>query len=380
LELTRLAYGGLDSVQRDVIVSGEAAFDRTGDYFRATIPFKATKVCQRCHQVPLDYTLGAADIYVSLGISKSVDENWKRSLVIFAVFLLSAVGIGIMAFRRVVAEPIQNLLDATDQISKGELDRQIALPRARDELGTLSVAFEDMRRSLRKTQDELIRSERLSTIGQMASTIIHDFNNPLTVVSSYTDMLKRHPEMSEAQRNSAYDASLKAINQMSTMTSDLLYFSRGKMKFNLQRITTGVLVNDVKESVAFNLDKRGVKFHIQDLYQGEIRVDLDHFRRALINIITNAQEAMPNGGQVTMRVQRSNGCVEFKLSDTGVGICEEIRAHLFDPFVTHGKPNGTGLGLAITKLIVEEHSGSIEVESTVGVGTTFSLLIPISES
>jgi signal transduction histidine kinase len=405
LNAKRLLSRHQDSIDHRVLASGNAEFHKEGDHFRAVVPFKATTACQECHRVPINYTLAAADIHISLGaISNAVEENWKRSFFILIVFLVLALGIGTFAFRRVVADPIDTLMSAIHQITRGRLDRAIAPPRSRDELGALSVAFEEMRRSLLETlrelasvnkelagknaslqesikalgkaQDELLSAERLSAIGQMASSIIHDFKNPMSVVISYADMLKKNPALTDDQRTRAYDAILRSISQMSSMTHDLLYFSRGKVRLNPQPIPVDHFVRDIEESVAVNLEKAGVGFDVHRLYHGVASLDAGHFRRALINVITNAQEAMTNGGRVVLAVEQVNERIEFRVSDTGTGIPPELIHKMFDPFITQGKAHGTGLGLAITKLVVEQHGGTIHVTSQVGIGTTVALAVP----
>ena len=170
---------------------------------------------------------------------------------------------------------------------------------------------------------------------------------------------------------------VRAVERMSEMTRDLLDFSRGQVKLNAQTISAADLLEDVRDVVHLNLKACNVEFEIQNSCECGVYIDVDRFRRALINIINNAQEAMPEGGRLILAVQRRAEFVEFRLSDSGIGIPEEIREHIFDPFVTFGKVEGTGLGLAITKLIVEEHAGKIDVSSTVGVGTTFIVSIPL---
>ncbi len=406
LQARKEAYGIPDSAGIRVVRDGEAAFTRNGDHFRATVPFKATTVCQECHSVDVGYTLGAADIHLTLNqVSASVESSWSRSILIFVLFLAASLAVGVIAFRRVVTEPVEDLVHAARELERGNLDHTIAPPESRDEMHILAVAFEDMRRSLKdnlhelarvndelarknaslqksfealhKAQNELVRSERLSAVGKMASSIIHDFKNPMTVIFSYAERLKNHPEMAIEMRTRAFDAIARAMTHMTEMTHDLLDFSRGQLKLNLQNVSTEELVQDVRESVDSALQKGNVTFAVERRYQGDVRVDVSHFRRALINLIINAQEAMPSGGRVGFCVQRSNGYAEFSISDSGVGIPEEIKDHIFDAFVTHGKTRGTGLGLAITKLVVQEHGGKIEVQSTVGRGTTFSVFIPL---
>jgi len=399
LELKRLAYGAPDSVDRQVIASGEPSFRRSGDHFRATVPFKATKVCQQCHQVPLDYPIGAADIHVSLSnISRSIEDNWTRSFTIFVLFLMIALGVGTYSFRSIVAHPVETLLKETRRISSGDMTHGVHVPERPDELGVLAGAFEEMRRSLaetlkelaeknntlegslkalREAQNELIRSERMSIIGQMASSIIHDFKNPMMIALSHADILKNRANLTPEQQTFSHDAIVRSVQRMSDMTRDLLDFSRGNVALKMEEVQVGTLVDDVREGVTLNLEKHKVDFEVKGEYHGAVRVDIEHFRRALINIINNAQEAMPKGGRLTMEVSKRNGFAEFKLTDTGVGIPDEIRDRIFEPFLTHGKSQGTGLGLAITKRIIDAHKGRIEVDSKVGVGTTFSVLIPL---
>jgi two-component system NtrC family sensor kinase len=406
LRLKRSAHLARDSVDRIVIASGKTSFIRSGDSFRATVPFKAEQICQKCHDVPVHYALGAADIYISLQtISRSIDENWKRSFFIFVLFVISAIGVGTLAFRRFVARPVEALVQATKEISKGNLQQPAAVSRTRDELGELATAFEDMRRSLhsamkeieavnselvqknaslraslealREAQAELIRAERLSAIGQMASSIIHDFKNPMTTVMAYAAWLKDQPDAPPERRNRAYEAMVRAVERMSEMTRDVLDFSRGRVPLNARTVSVAEFVEDVRDAVHLNLKAHNVEFEVRNSCDCRLQIDVDRFRRALINIINNAQEAMPHGGRIIFAVERRNESVEFRLSDTGTGIADEIRENIFDPFVTFGKVEGTGLGLAITKLIVEEHSGKVDVSSLSGVGTTFIVTIPL---
>jgi signal transduction histidine kinase len=146
---------------------------------------------------------------------------------------------------------------------------------------------------------------------------------------------------------------------------------------NARTVSVAEFVEDVRDAVHLNLKAHNVEFEVRNSCDCRLQIDVDRFRRALINIINNAQEAMPHGGRIIFAVERRNESVEFRLSDTGTGIADEIRENIFDPFVTFGKVEGTGLGLAITKLIVEEHSGKVDVSSLSGVGTTFIVTIPL---
>ena len=399
IESKRRAQGSLDSVDLKVLRTGRAEFRRVGDQFRSIVPFKARAICQKCHQVPLEYPLGAADISVSISrISKSIDQNWARSILIFLTSLVLALSIGAISYRRVIGDPIDDLVKATQRITRGELVSPVATGTSADELGMLKRSFEDMRRALsatmkelenkhrslvesmealRKAQDELLRSERLSAIGKMASSIVHDFKSPMTVVMSYVDFLKNRPGLSDERRASAYDAILRAVDQMSAMTRDLLLFSRGEAHLEPRKVFVSDVMNDLRKAGILDIQKDDIEVLVKQHGDATISVDIAHLRRALLNIITNAVESMPNGGRISVHASARNGVVEFKISDTGTGIPEEMRDRIFEPFVSQGKSGGTGLGLFIARLVVEQHGGEIEVESTVGSGTTFSVLIPM---
>jgi two-component system NtrC family sensor kinase len=402
----RALYGVPDAVSREVLASGVARFTRNGEHFRATIPFNATRNCRKCHDVREGATLGAADIHMNLSsVAASMEENWARSGAIFALFLASSLVVGALAFRRIVADPLDALVRAARNMERGRLHIPVLQPASHDELRLLSIAFEDMRRALldtmmelerlnrdlasknlglqhsmaalRQAQDDLLRAERLSAVGKMAGSIIHDFKNPMTVVLAYAEMLRDSANLTGEDRARAYDAIVRAVGQMSDMTRDLLDFSRGRVRLERRPVAVDTLVQELRDSLAPVLQRSRVSLEVDQRFSGMVEMDEGHFRRALLNIITNAQEAMPDGGTVTVVVERRDGCAEFRISDSGTGIPEEIRSHLFEPFVTYGKPRGTGLGLAITRLVVQEHGGRIEVESAGGRGTTFTLSIPL---
>jgi two-component system NtrC family sensor kinase len=404
----RALYGMPDSVSAEVLRTGERRATRAGDHFRVTIPFRAVRECRTCHDVADGAVLAAADIHLNLRpLSAAVAENWRRSGIIFALFLAASLTVGALAFRRVVADPLEGLVQAARNIERGRLHIPVPQPPSQDELRLLAIAVEEMRRSLldtmmelerlnrelasknlglehslaalRQAQEELLRAERLSAVGKMAGSIIHDFKNPMTVVLAYAEMLRDPAGLTAADRTRAHAAIVRAVSQMSDMTRDLLDFSRGRVRLQRTRVAVPTLLEELRDSLAPVFERSGVQLALEPMYAGTINVDEGHFRRALLNIITNAQEAMPDGGTVSVVVERLDGFAEFRISDTGTGIPDEVRSHMFEPFITYGKPRGTGLGLAITRLVVLEHGGRIDVTSAFGSGTTFSLAVPVGE-
>lgn len=398
-----------DAMESEVILSGSPLWERSGDVFRAIIPFKADARCQRCHQVDQGYVLAAANIHISLSrFSQAIMSNAERTFWIFIGFSVLAVSIAVFIFRRFVGLPVNQLMKATDEIAEGNLSYSVTGNLRGDEIARLGGAFESMRialkknleeleevnatlvvrkrqledslEALRRAQEELIQSERMATVGQMASSIIHDFKNPMSVIYTYIQMLKQEEPRDDNLSQRAHDGISKSVQLMLDMTQELLDFSRGEMHLQRSESRADDFIADVVESVTMNLRKNKVDMVVDQQFHGVFLVDVDRLRRALINIINNAQEAMPNGGILTLRTQPEDGHVRIEISDNGVGIPDELKERIFEPFVTHGKSKGTGLGLAVTKRVIDEHRGSISVKSERNKGTTFTIHLPLFSS
>ena len=166
-----------DDVEREVLRTGQPKFTRQGEHFRGVVPFNATSVCQKCHAVPFGYTLGATDLYISLSqISKAAQGNWKRSFIIFVGFTFFAFVIASVMFARFVSRPVDRLVNATTEISIGNLDYTIAheeggeAAKSNDELEFLSLKFDEMRESLNwrgniRELENLIKRAMIKTTG-----------------------------------------------------------------------------------------------------------------------------------------------------------------------------------------------------------------------
>jgi len=221
---------------------------------------------------------------------------------------------------------------------------------------------------------EMMRNERLSLVGTMANSIIHDLKNPIHVVrycSHFISKDSKDPRVAEMTK--MIDT---AMDGMLAMTQELLDYARGSSSFTLKPVSIWRLLDDLNDQALRVLPGHNVQFIKNIGFEGEIQIDLSRFARMLSNIIKNAREAMPQGGILTLATERIGDEVALRISDTGSGIPPEILPKLFEPFVTHGKTNGTGLGLAIAKSIVEGHRGTIGVTSELGSGTTIEIRLP----
>ncbi len=293
---------------------------------------------------------------------------WTMSIA--AAFLLSYF----IAGR--ITQPVKSLIESTREVGRGNYDHEIKAA-SHGELGELANAFDLMRRSLRSSQNELLKQERLATIGQMASSIVHDLRNPLAAITTASELLQRE-SLAPDRRQSLLENQMKAAQRMQVMLTELLDFSRGNYQLNRQ---PHQLLQIVERSVSNLLPQLRTKVKIVVEVPSElvIKVDEEHLRRVLDNFLLNACQAMPkekNDAQVTIRADVQDANLKLEIEDNGTGIPAAIQDRLFEPFVSQGKFGGTGLGLAIARGIIEAHGGRIGVAQTSAEGTKLFFTLP----
>lgn len=236
------------------------------------------------------------------------------------------------------------------------------------------VIIQRLRRVDQLLIHELMEAERLSLIGSMASSIMHDLKNPLSVILGAADLMADRSDDPALLRYAGMIR--RSVDTMVTMTGELLDFSRGRSVLRLEVVPVYDLMEELDEQMLSRLPDAGIRVERHMSYTGELVVDRTRFIRLLLNIIRNAAEAMPGGGLLEIGVEAVGDQIRFAVSDTGCGIPSDILPTIFEPFVTHGKTKGTGLGMAIAKSVVEAHHGKISVTSTPGEGTRFVVSIP----
>jgi signal transduction histidine kinase len=224
--------------------------------------------------------------------------------------------------------------------------------------------------------EERLGSERLTTIGRMISTIVHDFRNPMTAIKGFVGMIAQI-EMPRETLEEYGHMILEEIDAMSRMIDEVLEFTRGgQTPLHLGLTTVDELATRVRRLIEPAFEAKGVAFRTELAYSGPIVVDLDRMKRALLNVASNALDATAPGGCFTIGARMNGGTLELAMEDTGCGIPENLQERIFEPFFTHGKTRGIGLGMAITRKIVEDHGGRIRVESRPGEGARFVLALP----
>ncbi len=251
----------------------------------------------------------------------------------------------------------------------------IRLARLYQDLQLRNRQLQETLRELQETQDELIRAEQLSVVGRMAASIIHDLKNPMTTIKGYAAILGREDLPPEMRRQFSQIIG-RSVDTFVEMTQEILDYARGGGPIQPKEVQVADFIQELCNFIEQDFADKGLVLHRELEYTGSLWMDETKVRRALYNIISNARDAMEPGGRLTIVTRCSDGSVEFRLSDTGPGIPPEIATTLFEPFVTHGKPTGTGLGLAIAKKAIEDHGGTIAVESRPGQGATFIIRLP----
>jgi signal transduction histidine kinase len=230
-------------------------------------------------------------------------------------------------------------------------------------------------------RQQLLQAQKLSSVGALASSVAHEFNNILTTIINYARMALRH-EGDEAARNQALEKILKGSQRAATIINSMLGFARNT---STQRQRTDI--STIVEEVLLLCDKDLSKHRIQveKKYDGHPTADVvpAQVEQVLLNLIINARQAMPRGGRLRLEVRENvrTRMVELKVADTGIGIPPERLRLIFEPFYTTKEPDpnghgGTGLGLSVCRQIIDQHNGRIRVESLVGKGSTFTVKLP----
>jgi signal transduction histidine kinase len=238
------------------------------------------------------------------------------------------------------------------------------------------------------------REEPMRIAEMMATEMIHDVKNALTGIRTCAEVLG-YPDLDPTDRQEFAQTIVSQVDQMVAMIHDMLECSSGHREtLQVQTISVEGFLQEVCAAIASDFALRNIATCLDVQYTGTIQVDVTQMKRVFLNLASNARDAMPDGGRFTMscRIIKEDGTrqgawhrpkchaplVEFTLTDTGCGMSPELQAHLFEPFVTAGKPHGTGMGMAIVKTILDAHQAQIEVRSAVAEGTTIRMLLPAS--
>lgn len=293
-------------------------------------------------------------------------------MVVIAFFII----VSVFFLSHSIIKPINQLVRATEQIGSGALQYKIDID-SKDEVGRLAESFNKMTKNLEGSQKRLIHSEKMASLGRLAAGVAHEINTPLTNISTSAQILTRKMDEGDPKLER-----LKVIEENVDLATNivrgLLEFSR-QPKPKFEELNVNVLLIRTLKMLKYQIIKVEV---IKDLDPDlpMILGDSGQLQQVFINLMVNACQAMPEGGELTLSTKGGDDFVEIVVKDAGHGIAKEDMDKIFDPFFTTREyGEGTGLGLSISHGIIGRHNGRIEAKSKIGEGTTFTIKLPIGE-
>jgi len=312
--------------------------------------------------------------------TKEVGLIRTRVLQVVLLILLCAVA-GVSLLSYYMLKPVRDLVSATHRIAGGDLSQEIPV-RSRDELGDLTSAFNRMVRNLSRIQDELVRSEKLISLGRLSAGVAHEIRNPLNAMKGAVVHLRRR-RAGDALIQEYTGLVSEEIDRLNAFVTDFLTFAR---QSEPKRVPTDVnrIILSAQGLFEEQARERRIVFHNNlDPDMPPLLVDPHQMEQVVINLMVNAMDAMPDGGEVRFSTGLSRDGVpaegpalaKIVIRDLGTGISRSDLKSVFDPFFST-KDAGTGLGLPLSLGIVESHGGTIRIESRKGWGTRLTIEWP----
>ena len=317
--------------------------------------------------------VGELRILRSLDASKArIAEMRSRLVKLWIGAMLAGIALTYLLARRLL-RPVQELSRAAAEIGKGNYDVRLPV-QGQDEFGRLAKTFNGMCASIRQGREELIRQERISTIGRLSTSIIHDLRNPLAAIYGGAEMLV-DAELSPEQVRRLSGNIYRASRQVQDLLQELADVTQGRGHAReICRLSD--VIGAAYQPLAAIADAQGVVVTIDVPEDVELPLDRSPMERVFQNLIANALEAMPEGGSISIRADREDSAVVVSVEDTGPGVPALIAPQLFQPFVTAGKAHGMGLGLALSRKTVISHGGDLWSVAK-GGGARFVMRLPI---
>jgi two-component system NtrC family sensor kinase len=328
-----------------------------------------------------DQPLGTLAVGFSLKpIEEKVREVASRAALV-ALILMLGNSIMTALYVETLIRPILNLNQTMKRAGEGNLTVR-AQTRGGDEVAELADVFNRMMDELESSREreklqraQLAHTEKMAAVGTLAAGVAHEVNNPLAGVLASIENLRDNPD-DEEMRNRYLELIADGLKRIERTVANLLNFARPR-EIKLEPTSINHNIRHVVELVGYQLRASGVEVEI-DFDANPAVVEADHFQmeQLFLNLLLNALDAMKEGGTIYLRTRVRGGKVIAEVRDTGHGIPAEVRDRIFDPFFTTREVGeGTGLGLAVTGSIVAVHGGRIELETSVGRGSTFRVIM-----
>lgn len=353
------------AVVRNVVRNGASrpAFDGTREWMPLPVPL---------HDVNGNLVSQLFILRSFEGAREHIAGLRRRFLWTWIGAVIAGLALTYFAVRRIV-RPIQELDRAASEVGMQNYEHRISVD-SDDELGRLATSFNHMCESLQAAQAELIRRERIGTIGRLAGSIVHDLRNPLAAIWGGAEMLvdtNLTPEQSRRIAENIY----RSARKIRELLDDLGRVSRGKPATG-ESWALRELVRSSLSGLEATAGRQGVKLKLDVPENLEVPADRARIEGVFVNLVQNSLDVMPSGGEVLIRAEVEGRWATVEVTDTGPGIAKEIRGSLFQPFVSHGKRNGLGLGLALARQTMLDHGGDLWASNEEGRGARFILRLP----
>jgi signal transduction histidine kinase len=346
-------------------------------------------------------SIGGVSILQQTSFLEKEIENAKWNIVVTIVVLIGGMeALVLLGTRKWVTQPISKLMEGIKELAKGNFDHQIDL-RKRAELSTLAGAFNQMATDLKKAQGRILQeaearlelerslkqSEKLAVVGQLASGLAHEIGTPLNIIGGRAELMQRMPDDQEGMQKNL-GIIIDQTKRVTKIIQELLGFAR-KKKPEQVPLSICTLLGTTLDLLDHQIQKQRVRVvkNLEGTLPSVIG-DPNQLQQVFLNLILNAIQSMPEGGQLCLSAalkkitkegfEGQRRCMEICVEDTGGGMGKEVLENIFNPFFTT-KEKGTGLGLMVTQGIVQDHDGWIEVESEKGKGSIFKVYFPSIE-
>ncbi len=334
--------------------------------------------------VPVGFVLLAGLLLFILATVSLRNPERHAVLIVAGTGAVAICAVLIVALAYVIQRPLVELQEKIAQVSEGNLDVAVSFSKRNDEIGDLGRNFNHMMRQLRESRAEIerlhrtqmSRAEHLATLGELATGLAHEIRNPLAGIAGVIEIVGRDLPATSPARAVVKDVRLE-ITRISRTLTDLLETARPRRP-EVRRSNLNTTVEHAVMLARQQVLSRPIKIELQkapDL--PEVEHDSDQIHQVLLNLLLNAVQAVEGPGAVHVKIASLDSYASVVVSDTGRGISPQNLPNIFRPFYTT-KGEGTGLGLSLAHRIVEDHHGRIEVSSTVGKGSTFTVLLPFS--
>ncbi len=348
------------------------------------LPIFNERACRGCHAgqgevlAVLSVDIPSVDMFPKL---RRIEKTALLSIALIIVFMAIALSI---ITSRLVTKPIEEISNTMRRVEGGDLKARLITGR-QDEIGRLAASLNSMLHELNKTRHELQlcheqdmqKVEKMATVGELAAAIAHDIKNPLAGISGAIQVFAEDFSEDDPRRAIVTEI-LSEIERLDRSVKDLLNYARPPEP-NFIKTPILPIIERVYRLISAHAKKQDVAIQIntpRDLR--ELYVDPEQIQQVFLNIMLNALQSMPKGGKLTVNTSllEDADMVEISFADTGHGIPEHNLRNIFKPFFTT-KHTGTGLGMAIAKNTIEKHGGKILVDSRLGAGSTFRILLPL---